>query len=89
MSEKPVVKIKEYDEILCRKCNAKIKILDTLKMTDGYRGICTCPECGYRNKVVKTRPADDDFNVLKTGQRIRKIPRNHMSKKERRRMNCE
>ena len=83
------IKIKEYDEILCHKCKSKIKVLETLKMIDGYKGICTCPECGYRNKVVKTRPADDDFNVLETGQRIRKDPKVHMSKKERRRIRDE
>ena len=79
--EKPVVKIKEYDEIICRKCKKVLKVKDTLEMVDGYHGICTCPECGHRNKVVKTRPADADYNRLPTGQRVRKIPKDKLTKK--------
>jgi len=88
-TKKIKVKLKEYDEILCKKCGKKLNVEKTLTMLDGYKGICTCPECKYRNKVVKTRPADDDYIVLKSGQRIKKDPKVHMSKKDRRRMKNE
>ena len=87
--KKVKVKLKEYDEILCKRCEHKLKVKDTLTMVDGYKGYVTCnnedPVCRHRTHVVKTRPNDDDYNVMKTGQRVRKIPKSKLSKKDRRR----
>lgn len=91
MEDKKVkVKIKEYDEIICRSCGKKLNVEKTLTMDDGYRGHCTCdnedPKCRHQNKVVKTRPNDDDYNRLPTGQRVRKIPKSKLNKKQRRKL---
>ena len=81
------VKVKEYDEIKCRRCGFVMKIEATLKMYDGYRGGCTCPECNFVTVVHKVKPDDTDYNVDKEGIRTRKIPKVHMSKKQRRIVN--
>lgn len=89
MADKQTIKIKEYDQIQCRKCATLLNVDETLTMIDGYRGLCLCPLCGHRNKVVKTRPADKDYNVAWNGIRTRKNPKLHMSKKARRKLNKE
>ncbi len=89
VQKKQEVKIKEYDEIQCNKCDTIMRVEETLTMKDGRRGICVCPKCGKQNRVVKTRPADDDYNVVNGGQRIRKNPKLHLSKKQRRKLNKE
>lgn len=85
------VKIKEYDELKCEResCGKVFTIKDSLVMKDGYNGHCTCPECGKRHHVVKTRPADADYNRLPTGQRVRKIPKDKLTKKQRRKLRKE
>ena len=75
--------------LICHKCGKVIDVNDTLTMVSGYRGICTCPGCGHRNKVVKTRPNDTDYNVSSNGTRTRKIPKSGMKKKQRRKLNKE
>lgn len=82
------VKIKEYDELQCVRdsCKKVFKVEGNLKMLTGYRGICTCPHCGKQIRVVKTRPADNDYNRLPTGQRVRKIPKDKLTKKQRRKL---
>lgn len=88
-SNDETVQIKEYDELQCRKCDKIMNVDKTLTMIDGYRGVCLCPHCGKKNKVVKTRPADEDYNVGRQGTRTRKNPKLHMSKKARRKLNKE
>lgn len=85
------VKIKEYDEIQCTResCRKVFKVEGNTVMKDGRHGICTCPHCGKQVRAVKTRPAEDDYNRLPTGQRVRKIPKIHESKKARRKRNKE
>lgn len=89
--KKSKLKIKEYDEIICRniECETIMNVEETLKMVDGYKGYCTCPKCGKKNHVVKTRPADEDYNIVNDGQRVRKNPKLKMSKKQRRKINKE
>ena len=80
------VKIKEYDEIQCNResCRKVFKVEGNTEMKDGRHGICTCPHCGKKIRAVKTRPADADYNRLPTGQRVRKIPKDGLTKKQRR-----
>ena len=89
--EKVKVKLKEYDEVFCSKpsCHKVLNVKDTLTMLDGQRGYLTCPDCGHRTRVVKTRSIDDDYNVDKNGTRVRKVAKEHMTKKQRKRMNKE
>lgn len=90
MEEKKVeVKLKEYDEVFCSKksCHEKLKVEKTLTMVSGFKGYLTCPVCGHRTHVYKTRPNDEDYNVDKEGTRTRKTPKIKMTKKERRRFN--
>lgn len=84
-----IVQLKEYYEILCSKCIHKLDVDKTLTMVDGYRGVCLCPHCGKKNKVVKVRPNDDAYRVSVCGTRTRRIPKLKMSKKARRRVNKE
>lgn len=83
------IQLKEYDEVFCSKpsCKKVLKVDDNLTMVDGRRGYLTCPDCGHRTRVVKTRPADEHYNRDENGTRTRKSPKSHMSKKARRRLN--
>ncbi len=90
MSEEKV-EIKEYDEIQCNResCGMIFPVERNTEMTDGRHGICTCPHCGKQVRAVKTKPNDDDYNVLSTGQRVRKTPKIKLNKKTRRRLKKE
>ncbi len=81
------VKIKEYDEIKCKRCGHVMNVEETLQMHDGYRGVCICPECDFSNHVHKVKPNDDDYSVDKHGTRTRKVPKEHKTKKQRRKDN--
>lgn len=88
--KKVQIKLKEYNEVFCSKpsCKKVLNVKDTLTMIDGRKGYLTCPDCDHRTNVVKTRPADEDYNVNQmTGVRTRKIIKKKMTKKERRRYN--
>ena len=89
--DKVKVKIKEHDEIQCTResCRKVFPVDGNTEMLDGRRGICTCPHCGKRIKAVKTRPSEEDYNRLPTGQRVRKIAKPIGNKEERRRRRKE
>ena len=80
------IKIKEYDEIQCNResCKKVFPVKGNTEMKDGRHGICTCPHCGKAVRAVKTRPSEDDYIRLPTGQRVRKIPKSGLNKKQRR-----
>ena len=85
------VKIKEYDEIQCNResCRKVFPVEGNTIMKDGRHGICTCPHCGKAVRAVKTRPSEKDYNRLPTGQRIRKIPKDGLTKKQRKKARKE
>ncbi len=85
------VEFEEYEEIRCNRvsCGKIFKVKGNTTMIDGYHGICTCPYCGKKVRSVKTKPTDDLYNILRGGQRIRKIPKAHLSKKQRKKLKSE
>lgn len=84
-AKKPTPKIKKK-KFPCNASGCKGELdITNLKVIDGFTRIAYCKKCGKGVKLVNTKPC----SLIKDGTAERDKPKEHRTKKERRKANAE